>query len=221
VRVHRLRLPTIAVALLAALLTAPLAIATGQSPNELIHNLIDRVVAELEARPALRSDRDGLRRLVEERVAPAFDFAALSRLALGKHWRTATPEQRARFSDEFHRLLVRTYSGYLGDYDGEAIEYQAQPAPDGAHRAEVLTRVTAPGRPPVTVKYSLLAGAEGWKIYNISVEGISLVTTYRSSFDEEIQRTGLDGLIASLAARNAVSCLAGQSASGQAGSSTC
>jgi phospholipid transport system substrate-binding protein len=218
---RRVRLPRIAVVLLAVLLIAPLATATGQSPDELIHSVIDRLVAELEARPELRGDRAGLYRLVEECVVPHFDFAALSRLALGKHWRAATPEQRARFTDEFHRLLVRTYSGYLGAYHGEAIEYQVQPAADEGRRVGVLTRVSAPGQAPVTVEYNLFAGADGWKIYNVSVDGISLVMTYRSSFDEEIRRTGLDGLIATLAARNAASCLAGQSATEQAGRTAC
>jgi phospholipid transport system substrate-binding protein len=187
----------------------------------LIHVAVDQVLAELDARPELRGDRAGLRRLVEERVAPHFDFTALSRLALGKHWRAATPAQQARFTDEFHRLLVRTYSGYLGNYDGETIEYQAQPDSDEGRRATVLTRIIATGRPPVTVEYSLYAGAGGWKIYNVSVEGISLVTTYRSSFDEEIRRESLDGLIDTLAARNAGECMAGQSAPGQAALAAC
>jgi phospholipid transport system substrate-binding protein len=217
VSTRRWRLPALA----GLLFTATLAGASGQAPLELIHTAVDEALAELQARPELRSDRAGLRRLVEERVAPYFDFTALSRLALGKHWRAATPAQQARFTGEFHRLLVRTYSGYLGNYDGETIEYQAQPDSDEGRRAAVLTRIIAPGRPPVTVEYSLYAGADGWKIYNVSVEGISLVTTYRSSFDEEIRRASLDGLIANLAARNAGECMTGQSAPEQAVSAAC
>jgi phospholipid transport system substrate-binding protein len=216
-RPRRLRLPALA----GLLLAATLASASGPAPLDLIHAAVDQVLAELDARPELRGDRTGLRRLVEERVAPHFDFTALSRLALGKHWRAASPAQQARFTGEFHRLLVRTYSGYLGDYDGETIEYQAQPVSDAGRRAGVLTRIIAPGRPSVTVEYNLYAGADGWKIYNVSVEGISLVTTYRSSFDEEIRRASLDGLIDTLAARNAGECVAGQSAPGQAASAAC
>ena len=114
-RPRRLRLPALA----GMLLAATLASASGPAPLDLIHAAVDQTLADLKARPELRSDRAGLRRLVEERVAPHFDFAALSRLALGKHWRAASPAQQARFTDEFHRLLVRTYSAYLGDYDGE------------------------------------------------------------------------------------------------------
>jgi phospholipid transport system substrate-binding protein len=209
-------------ALAGLLLAATLASASGPAPLDLIHTAVDQVLAELDARPELRGDRGGLRRLVEERVAPHFDFTALSRLALGKHWRAATPGQQARFTDEFHRLLVRTYSGYLGNYNGETIEYQAQPDSDEGRRTGVLTRIIAPGRPPVTVEYSLYTKADGWKIYNVSVEGISLVTTYRSSFDEEIRRESLDGLIDTLAARNAGECVAaGQSTQGQAAIAAC
>ena len=214
---RQLRLPALA----GLLLAATLASASGSAPLDLIHDAVDQVLAELKARPELRDDGAGLRRLVEERVAPHFDFTALSRLALGKHWRSATPAQQARFTDEFHRLLVRTYSGYLGNYHGETIEYQAQPVTDEGRRAGVLTRIIAPGRPPVTVEYSLYVGGDGWKIYNVSVEGISLVTTYRSSFDEEIRRESLDGLIDTLAARNAGECVTGQSAPGQAASAAC
>jgi phospholipid transport system substrate-binding protein len=212
-----LRLPALA----GLLLAAAFASASGPAPLDLIHAAVDQVLDELKARPELRDDGAGLRRLVEERVAPQFDFTALSRLALGKHWRAASPAQQARFTDEFHRLLVRTYSGYLGNYHGETIEYQAQPDSDEGRRAGVLTRIIAPGRSPVTVEYSLFAGADGWKIYNVSVEGISLVTTYRSSFDEEIRRESLDGLIDTLAARNAGECVAGHSAPGQVASATC
>jgi phospholipid transport system substrate-binding protein len=126
----------------------------------------------------------------------------MTALAMGRNWAKSTPDQQKRLADEFRSLLVRTYSGALVQYRNQEIDYKPLRADAGATDVTVRTEVVRPGQSPVQIDYSMSKGADGWRAYDVIVGGVSLVTNYRDEFNEQIRQGGIDGLIASLAARN-------------------
>ncbi len=190
-------------AMLAGLLFATVATAQEMAPDVLVRTVSNDVLE------IVRKDKDiqaGSTRkaveLAEVKVLPHFDFAHMTRLAVGKDWRKATPEQQKILVDEFRTLLVRTYSKAFIEYRNHEIEFKPlkmQPAD-----TDVLVRsvVKQPGGKPVQIDYNLDKTDRGWKVYDISVAGVSLVTNYRSSFAQEVSAGGIEGLIASLRAKN-------------------
>lgn len=140
--------------------------------------------------------------LAEAKVLPHFDFAHMTRLALGKEWRKASPEQQKTLVQEFRTLLVRTYSKAFVEYRNQAIDYKPFKMQPTETDVLVRTAVKQPGGKPVQIDYNLDKTNQGWKVYDISVAGVSLVTNYRSSFAEEVSAGGIDGLIASLHRKN-------------------
>jgi len=184
-----------------------LAFAGNQTPVEVIMHATDGVLAELNSAPDIRRDPIRLNTIIERHILPHIDFSALSRLTLGKHWRRATPEQRAQFAGEFRTLLVRTYSTSLTEYTNQHVEYVASNASPDKKRVTVRTRIIEEGRPPVPIDYSLRQVKGHWKIYDVSIEGVSLAVNYRSTFAQEIRSYGLEGLIRHLSARNANGCI--------------
>ncbi len=133
---------------------------------------------------------------------PNFDFTRITSLAMGKNWRTATPEQQKRLTDEFRSLLVRTYSGAVSQYRNEKIDYKPLRMNAGDTDVVVRTAVIRASGPPVPMDYSMEKTADGWKCYDVVVGGVSLVTNYRDEFNEQIKSGGIDGLIKTLADRN-------------------
>lgn len=140
--------------------------------------------------------------LAEEKIMPNFDFDRVCRLVLGKNWKTATPEQQAEFQKEFRSLLLRTYAVALGKYRDQVIEYKPLRTEADAKNVSVKTQILQSGGPPVMVDYSLSKTEHGWKVYDIVIENVSLVTNYRSQFSNEIRQNGLDSLIKKLAEKN-------------------
>jgi phospholipid transport system substrate-binding protein len=140
--------------------------------------------------------------LVEAKVLPHFDFARMAQLAVGRHWPKASPAQQQALVAEFRTLLVRTYSGSLTNFRDQAVEYKPLKLASSETEATVRTVINQPGGQPVPIDYTLERTAEGWKVYDVAVENVSLVTNYRSSFSAEIQRSGVDGLIKTLADQN-------------------
>jgi phospholipid transport system substrate-binding protein len=140
--------------------------------------------------------------LAEEKILPNFDFDRVSRMVLGKSWRAATPEQQASFQKEFRSLLLRTYSVALGKYRDQTIEYKPMRAEPDAKNVTVKTQILQNGGQPISVDYSLVKGANGWKVYDIVIESVSLVTNYRSQFSQEIRQNGIDSLNKKLAEKN-------------------
>lgn len=140
--------------------------------------------------------------LAEEKVLPHFDFVRMTRLAMGKDWRQATPVQQKALVDEFRTLLVRTYSKALTEYRNQTIEVKPVKMQPGDTEVIVRSVVIQPGAKPVQIDYSLQKSDQGWKVYDISVAGVSLVTNYRSSFAQEVSAGGIEGLLASLRAKN-------------------
>ena len=137
--------------------------------------------------------------LLEQKVAPHFDFERMTRLAVGRGWRQATPEQQKTLVDLFHRLLIRTYSAAYSAYANITIDVKPARMQPADEDVQVRTEIKVPnGGPPITVDYSMYKSSAAWKIYDVTVEGVSLLTTYRSTFAEEIRQGGIDGLIKSL-----------------------
>ena len=127
----------------------------------------------------------------------------MSQAAMGRYWRDASPDQRERLASEFKELLVRTYATALLSYSGQAVEYLPVRLRAEAEDVLIPTRVAATGGPPIPVNYRLIRNSDEWKVYDVVIDGISLVTNYRSTFAAEVRRFGVDGLIKRLADRNA------------------
>lgn len=140
--------------------------------------------------------------LVETKVLPHFDFTRMTRLAVGRYWRNATPAQQQTLTDEFRTLLVRTYSNSLANYRNQTIEFKPFRMQPGETDVTIRTDVIQPGGQPIPIDYSMEKTAQGWKVYDVSVDGVSLVVNYRSSFASEIRRSGIEGLITALAKKN-------------------
>lgn len=140
--------------------------------------------------------------LVDKKVLPHFNFQHMTALAVGKDWRKASPQQQQQLAAEFKTLLVRTYSNALTSYKNQKVVYKPFKMNPGETDVLVRTEVIQPGSKPVQLDYSLEKLEAGWKVYDVVVAGISLVTNYRDQFGQEIRNGGIDGLIASVAAKN-------------------
>lgn len=172
----------------------------GTSPTELVFGVADQVVERLRTGRPLSDDQ--AYDLVEDLILPHLDFEAFSRLTLGKHWRQASPEQREAFTREFKSMLMHTYASSLNTYAGETFEHVGERS-EGDGRVLVQTRFVRVQGEPVRVDYRLHRRDGEWKIYDVVIEGVSLVLNYRSSFGEEISRGGLDRLIQRMADKEA------------------
>lgn len=140
--------------------------------------------------------------LVDKKVLPHFNFQHMTALALGKEWRKATPQQQQQLTAEFKTLLVRTYSNALTSYKNQKVVYKPLKMASSDTDVLVRTEIHQPGNKPVQLDYSLEKQDSGWKVYDVVVAGISLVTNYRDQFGQEVRNGGIDGLIASIAAKN-------------------
>ena len=196
---------TLLAALLAVAVSATVnaATATAASPQDVVQNASDRMIAALKAeREVIKADPARLYPLVEEIVLPHFDFERMSRWVLGKHWRTASDSQKAAFVNEFRALLVRTYATAMAEYRDQEIFYLPFKAGSAADDATVRSEIRAPGAPPIPVSYNLYLTNNQWKVYDVVIDGVSMVANYRSTFSHEIRQGGLDGLITKLVTRN-------------------
>jgi len=178
--------------------TAPI-----EGPLDLIRGTTEDVLLALERTPRLRDNPDDLQQLVKDVILPHFDLPALSQLTLGKYWRQATPEQRARFTSEFTELLIRTYSSSLAQHANHGMEHELLSRPEDKRGATVRSRIARPGEAAIVIDYRLRPVGNSWRIYDVAIEGVSLAVNYRATFSDEIRRGGLDTLIESLATRNA------------------
>jgi phospholipid transport system substrate-binding protein len=140
--------------------------------------------------------------LVEVKVLPHFDFQRMTALAMGKDWNKATPEQKKRLAEEFKTLLVRTYSNALTGYRDQMVRYKPSKMQSGDTEVLVRTEVLKPGNKPIALDYALEKQADGWKVFDVIVTGVSLVTNYRDTFNQEVRANGIDGLIKMLMTKN-------------------
>jgi phospholipid transport system substrate-binding protein len=191
--------PGVVLCALLAVLPA-LADAGTSAPLDLVKETTSRIQAAIKENKAdIDRDEARLYSLITDIVLPLFDFHRMSMLTLGPYWRSATPQQRERFVTEFRQLLVRTYGHTLIDYRNAKIHYLPVLASQDARHVDVRCEVQLTGENPVQLAYAMYKTKDSWKIYDVRVEGVSLVTNYRSSFAEIIQQKGMDGLIRRLA----------------------
>ena len=185
-----------------ALGAAPMAHAQ-EGPEALVKRVSQDVIVTIKSDPQVQAGNQvRIREVMESKLAPNFDFARMTALAMGRNWRAATPEQQQRLTDEFRTLLVRTYSSALTKYRDEEIEYKPLRGNPGDTDVTVRTAVLKPGGAPIQIDYSMGKTAAGWKAYDVIVGGVSLVTNYRDEFNEQIKAGGVDGLIKVLAEKN-------------------
>lgn len=184
---------------LAALMAAFAAPAQEQAPDALVKSLVSEVIEVV----AQNKDTRALVELAEKKVVAHFDFQRMTRLAVGRPWSEASAAQRGALEQEFRSLLVRTYAAALTQSSGKT-RVDVKPANVGPGEAETMVRTTVnePGRKPFVIDYRMARAPGGWKVYDVVVENLSLVTNYRSSFQSEIGRTGIDGLIKVLGDKN-------------------
>jgi phospholipid transport system substrate-binding protein len=174
-----------------------------QSPQDLVQQTAEKMVSKLrEERQIIDQHPGRIYDLVNEIVLPHFDFERMSSWVLGKYWRSATPAQRDRFVEEFRNLLVRTYAKSLSSYSDNKISYLPFRDRPGQNDVKVRTEVDQPGGFPIPIDYSLYLKGDEWKVYDVTIDGVSLVTNYRTTFANQIRQDGLDKLIATLADRN-------------------
>jgi phospholipid transport system substrate-binding protein len=173
-------------------------------PDVLIKNTAQEVLAIVKQDKDIRAgDKKKVLALVDAKVLPHFDFERMTRLAVGKGWRSATPEQKKSLIAEFRNLLVRTYANAFTGYQNQTLEVKPFKMPAGTDEVTVKTLINKPGAQPIDVNYVMEKTADGWKVFDLSVEGASLVTTYRGTFSDQVQQSGIDGLIKMLVDKNA------------------
>ena len=173
------------------------------SADELVKQTAEDVLATIKNDKDIQAgNQQKIFALAEEKILPNFDFERVCRMVLGKNWKAATPDQQAVFQKEFRSLLLRTYATALGKYRNQVIEYKPLRAEPDAKNVSVKTQILQPGGQPIAVDYSLVKVDGGWKVYDIVIESVSLVTNYRSQFSNEIRTNGLDSLNKKLAEKN-------------------
>lgn len=189
--------------LLASLLAFVSLVSAEENPTVLVTQTSEKVRAILVKENG--SNTEAVRAEVQQVLYPRFDFTRMTALAVGKHWKQATPEQKTALSDEFRTLLTHTYFSTMLRYRDAKInvEPNAVLANDGKEATVKSDVIIGNAQQPVAIDYVLYHTEEGWKVFNVSVEGASLVTVYRNQFGEEVNKGGLDGLIQSLRNKNA------------------
>ncbi|MDH3760373.1 MAG: ABC transporter substrate-binding protein [Gammaproteobacteria bacterium] len=172
-------------------------------PEKLIKDTSDRVLTEIKDNAAsFQKNPQKIYRLVDEVVLPHFDFTAMTDLALGRYKDEVSSEQKPTIVEEFRQLLVRTYSSALLEYTDQELIYLPMEGDEADGNVVVRTEIEQAGGFPIPINYSLRLGDDGWKVFDISVDEVSLVTNYRSSFARAIKKDGVDGLIKTLQDRN-------------------
>lgn len=176
------------------------AYASETSPDMEVKGATDEVLAVM----AGKSDARALTELAESKVVPHFDFRRMTQLAAGRIWSQADARQQDRLTEEFQHLLVRTYTQALASSQHVKANVAIQPAPVAADSAETVVRtsVSEPGRKPIAINYRMERGASGWKVVDVIVENISLVTNYRGWFVSQSQNGGIEAVIKALTEKN-------------------
>ncbi|GGP23549.1 MlaC/ttg2D family ABC transporter substrate-binding protein [Silvimonas iriomotensis] len=192
----------------AALLPAAFAAATD-TPEQIVRNVSKDVLDILkkgEKNPAAVRDQ------VDAKLVPLADFNRMTALAVGRYWKSATPDQQAALTKEFRTMLVRTYLSALTIYKNSSVDVKGSRPGDSADEQTVQTEVNLPGQKPIGLDFNFEKADNGWKVYDISVEGISFINSHRNQFGTVIRKDGIDGLIQQLAAQNANATKSGSAA---------
>lgn len=174
-----------------------------QAPQDLVSDTTDKITSALrKEQDKIKADPNRLYEIVDEVVLPHFDFHRMSSWVLGKYWRRANPQEREDFTKEFRTLLVRTYAKALNDNYDRKIDMLPVHMKAGDNDVTIHTEVEQKAGFPIPIDYKMYVKGDAWKVYDVSVDGVSLVANYRSSFAQEIRKDGLPKLIARLADRN-------------------
>jgi len=191
-------------ALVLSFFLATPAFAQEMQPDEMVRKVTADVLDSIKSDRQLQAgDRRKALELVEQKILPHVDFREAARLATGKAWQSATPEQQEKIVAEFRSMLVRIYSNAISVYRGQTMNVMPVRMAPGATEVTVRNQYMRSGQPPVPVEYAMKKKPEGWMIYDITVEGVSLVLTYRAEFDQITKTAGVDGLIKRMHEKNA------------------
>ncbi|QOJ23487.1 MAG: ABC transporter substrate-binding protein [Gammaproteobacteria bacterium] len=174
------------------------------APDRLVDKTVKEVIEIIQKDEELKNgNKDKMLHLIETKILPHFNFTRMTQLAMGQHWSKAEPGQQTKLVDEFRTLLVRTYSNALTTYNHETIK--VNPIKQLGDSVETTVRtvvVQGKGREPVPIDYSMEKKPDGWKVYDVTVAGVSLVTNYRGSFNSQVRKGGVEGLLKTLKDKN-------------------
>lgn len=191
-------------------------LAQAVAPDALVQNVSNEVIGLIKGDKLIQQgDPKRIADVIEAKIVPHFDFPRMTALAVGPGWRRATPDQQKQLAEQFKTLLVRTYSNGLASYRDQRIDFK--PLRAGTNDSEVVVKseVKRSGGEPVTIDYSMARNNSEWKVYDVVIAGVSLVTTYRDSFREEVRANGIEGLIKSLVEKNKQPAVAKPTAPGK------
>ena len=184
-------------------LAVPFAALAQEAPDQLVRRTTDEVITIIKSDKDLQSGNSRkIAELAEQMVLPHFDFARMTRLAVGRNWAQASDAQKEALTKEFRTLLVRTYSTSLTQFRDQKIDVKPVKMTPQDKEVTVRMAVIQQGGPPIPIDYSMEKTDKGWMVYDVVIDGASLVTTYRGSFNDQIQKAGIDGLIKTLQDRN-------------------
>lgn len=173
------------------------------APDVLIKNTVDEVISIIKRDKDIQAgDQKKILALVDAKVLPHFDFERMTQLAVGRPWRTATPEQKQALVREFRNMLVRTYTKVFSVYRDQAVEVKPVKLAVDTTEVTVQTTITKLGAQPIPVNYEMKKADSGWKAYDVFIEGVSMVMSYRGTFTTQIEQNGIDGLIKTLSDKN-------------------
>ncbi len=179
--------------------------AWAATPDEVVKETAEGVISHIESnRPLLETNPEKIYEMVNELVIPRFDFISMSKWVLGKHWKTASETQRSEFITQFKALLVRTYARALLEYSGQNIKYYPVEQNPQSNLAVVKTELISSSRAQLPILYRMHQKNEEWKVVDVAVDGVSLVTTYRGSFATQIKKNGFDALLNELSKKNEI-----------------
>ena len=183
--------------------STPAAAADIIAPDVMLKQTSDEVIAVIkEKREQLEEDPSLVYELVHEFILPHLDEVTIAKLALGKNWREASREQKVEFISEFRNLLIRTYGKSLSEFSDQEINYFPVRMKEGEQKVVVKSEVIQPGGPSIPVSYRMRIKDDAWKVYDLSIDGVSLVTSYRGTFDQEVRKGGIEGLLKYLKDKN-------------------
>jgi phospholipid transport system substrate-binding protein len=189
--------------LVTAFLATGLARAQAVAPDVLVKNVTEEVMTILREDKEIQSGNiQRAMTLIETKVAPHFDFSRMTSLAVGRGWQQISADQRKALTEEFHTLLVRTYANSLTAYSEQSVSFKPSATPDKNGEVTVRSQINKPGAAPIPLDYSLIRNEDGWKVFDVMVANVSLVTNYRSSFASEMNKGGADGLLKALQEKN-------------------
>ena len=199
--------------MLGFLLFASGSFAQETSPEQLVQKITNEVLESIKSDKQLAAgDKQKAVKLAEEKVLPYIDFEEATRLAVGRAWAKATPEQKKKLVSEFRNMLVRTYSNAIGEYQGQTLKVLPSRGKQDPQDTTVRTQFVRAGAPPLPIDFQMRKADSTWKVYDIAVEGVSLVLTYRSEFDAVVKQDGIDGLLKRLAQKNTPAAIGGTGA---------